>query len=138
MPHDLSLPTEVARVPHLIGFFLNSHLIEVAPVLKQLIEELYRKDLNLLYWLELRDVHVGASSDVQEDAVNEEEEELELQVVAPGETEVEEELTQSLEFDQVRLRALLVYVLWGLPFNIDFPVLQRRFLRRVLFEVKDE
>lgn len=77
-----------------------------------------------------------ASSDVQEDAVNEEEEELEFQVVAPGETEVKEELTQSLEFDQVRL-ALLVCAC-GFPLNIDFPVLQRRFLRRACLEVKDE
>ena len=57
-------------------------------------------------------------------------------MVAPREAEVEEELTQSLEFDQVRL-ALLVGAC-GLPLDVDFPVLKGRLLRRSSLKVKDE
>jgi hypothetical protein len=77
MPHNIRLSTKVAGVPHLIGFPWG-HLVEVTAVLKKLIEELNGEDLDLFHRLELRDVHVSSSSDVQKDAVNEEEKELKL------------------------------------------------------------
>ncbi len=61
---------------------------------------------------------MGPAGDVEEYSVHEVEEELQLQVVAPREAKVEEELTQSFEFNQVRLLFRI-----SLSLNVDLPVL---------------
>jgi hypothetical protein len=113
-----------------------------------LVEELDGEDFDVLEVLELRDVDVCTLGDVEEDAIHEVEEELEFEVLAPGQAEVEEELAQTLKLDQVGLVLVLVLevrggggrglTLVGLPLDVDLPVLKGTVLRTLQVEVQDQ
>jgi hypothetical protein len=49
-----------------------------------MVEKFNRENLDISHGLEVRDRDVMASGDVQEDTVNEEQEGLDVQVLAPG------------------------------------------------------
>lgn len=81
--------------------FLDALL--VAPVGEEGVEELDAEHLYLAQWLEGAHVDVRALSDVQEDAVQEEQEGLDVQVLTPRQAQIEEELREPFVVDQVRL-----------------------------------
>lgn len=75
---------------------------------------------------------------VQEHSIHKVEEELKFQVLTPRQTQIKEELAESLELNHVRLVVFLLILELGstrvlfvilLSFNIDFPIFQSAILR---------
>lgn len=94
---------KVLGVPISIGLALLQVLLAPVSVVEESIEELNRKYLDLLNLLEGRDIDVRALSDVQENTVQKENVGLDVEVLAPREAKIEEELRKSLIFDLLLL-----------------------------------
>lgn len=95
--------TKVLGVPVGIGLALLQVLLASVSVVEEPVEELNREHLDLLDLLEGRDVDVRALGDVQENTIQKENVGLNVEMLAPGEAKVEEELRKSLIFDLLLL-----------------------------------
>jgi hypothetical protein len=94
---------KVLGVPISIGLALLQVLFAPVSVVEESIEEFDRQYLDLLNLLEGRDIDVRALSDVQENTVQKENVGLDVEVLAPREAKIEEELRKSLIFDLLLL-----------------------------------
>ena len=94
---------KVLGVPISIGLALLQVLLAPVSVVEESIEEFDRQYLDLLNLLEGRDIDVRALSDVQENTVQKENVGLDVEVLAPREAKIEEELRKSLIFDLLLL-----------------------------------
>jgi hypothetical protein len=91
--HHVFGPLKVVQVPLVIR--LCAVLFADRPVRQQVVEKLNAEHVHILQIFELRNVYVLPFRDVEEHTVHEKEEGLDVQVLAPGQTEVKEELREA-------------------------------------------
>ena len=98
--------TKVQLVPLPIRLSVSDALLANRSIGQQVVNEFDGEHLDLVVLFEAADVDVIALRDVQEDAVDEEQERFYVQELAPTETEVKEELGQSLVIDAFSVELL--------------------------------
>lgn len=89
-------PAKVVLVPLSVSLTTIDSLLAHLSVGKQMVDELDGEDFDLVDLLEPTHVDVVALRDIEEDAVDEKEEGLDVEELAPREAQVEEELCQAL------------------------------------------
>jgi len=94
---------KIQRVPGAVGLPVQLSLFADGTIREQVVEKLNAQNFDLLNRLEDTYVHVMSLGDVQEDTVDEEEERLDVQKLAPREAEIKEELSQTFIVDALSL-----------------------------------
>ena len=98
--------TKVQLVPLAVGLPVSDALLADRSISEQMVDKLDAEHLDLVVLLETTHVDVVTLRDVQEDTIDEEEEGLDIQELAPAETEVKEELSQALVVDALAVQLL--------------------------------
>ena len=91
--NDLMRALEVVRIPLSVGQV--GTVLASLPVGQEMIEKLNTQDWDVFEVSEYRNVDMLSAGNVQKHTVKEEQEGLNIQVLAPGQAEVKEELTET-------------------------------------------
>lgn len=89
-------PAKVVLVPVTVGLTFIGALLTERSVGQKVVDEFNRKDLDLVILFESTNVDVVSLCDVKEDTIDEEEEGLDVEELAPREAKVKEEFCESL------------------------------------------
>ena len=84
--------SEILGVPISVSLTLLQVFFTLVPVIEQFIKELNRQNIDLLNLLKSRYIDMRTVCDVQKDAIEEENICFDVEMLAPREAEIEEEL----------------------------------------------
>lgn len=98
--------------------------------MQQLVEKLNGEYFNLIKFFEHRYIDMTAFSDVQEHTIQEKQKRFNVQILAPWQTQIKKELTESFILDDI---TVCVHIL---PSYIYFPIFIGTFLSRLQLKVE--
>ena len=97
---------KVQLVPLAVALAVADPLLADGAISQQMIDKLDAEHLDLVVLLKATHIDVIALRYVEEDAINEEQERLYVQKLAPAEAQIEEKLSQSLIVDALAVQLI--------------------------------